>query len=55
MDWRARETKEARAKRSERRRRGVGGAGSSSREGTVEREFNIKEPNDSRRAVRFAI
>ncbi|KAF2278322.1 uncharacterized protein EI97DRAFT_431569 [Westerdykella ornata] len=55
LEWRARETREARAKRSERRRRGVAGAGSSSREGTVEREIASKEHDATRRAVRFAI
>lgn len=55
MEWRARETKEARAKRSERRRRGVGGANMSSREGTVERDTTTKEADTSRRGVRFAI
>lgn len=54
-DWRARETKEARAKRSQRRSRGVGGAGTPSREGTVEREAPAKEADTERRAVRFAI
>jgi hypothetical protein len=55
LEWRARETKEARAKRSERRRRGVGGTGNLSREGTVERDTTAKEADASRRAVRFAI
>lgn len=52
-EWKARETREARAKRHERRRRGVGGA--LSREATVEREIPIKEANLSRRTVKFAI
>jgi hypothetical protein len=55
MEWRARETKEARAKRSERRRRGVGGAAPSSREGTVEKDSVPKESDIVRRAVRFAL
>lgn len=53
MEWRARETKEARAKRSERRRRGVGGR--ASREGTVERDSGAQGSGVVRRAVRFAI
>jgi hypothetical protein len=53
MEWRARETKEARAKRSERRRRGVGGR--VSREGTVERDAAAQGSDVARRAVRFAI
>lgn len=55
MEWRARETKEARAKRSERRRRGVGGAASGSSEGTVERDSAVQGSDAARRAVRFAI
>ncbi|KAF2000326.1 hypothetical protein P154DRAFT_522531 [Amniculicola lignicola CBS 123094] len=55
MDWRAREARDARAKRSERRKRGVG-AGTNSRESTVERESAAaKEVDNARRAVRFAI
>ncbi|KAF2661567.1 hypothetical protein K491DRAFT_687346 [Lophiostoma macrostomum CBS 122681] len=56
MDWRARETREARAKRSERRRRGIGGAAGRSREGTVERDTAAKDADAAaRRAVRFAV
>ncbi|KAF2752016.1 hypothetical protein M011DRAFT_473298 [Sporormia fimetaria CBS 119925] len=53
IEWRARETREARAKRSERRRRGIGASGTASREGTVERETVSKDT--TRRAVRFAM
>ncbi|KAF2799487.1 hypothetical protein K505DRAFT_321096 [Melanomma pulvis-pyrius CBS 109.77] len=54
MDWRAREAKEARAKRSERRRRGVR-TGTVSREVTVEREVNAQEVDALRRTVKFAM
>jgi hypothetical protein len=54
-EWKARETREARAKRHDRRRRGVGGT--VSREVTVERE--MAAPKDfemgSKRSVKFAI
>lgn len=53
-EWKARETREARAKRHDRRRRGVGGI--ASREATVERE--VAPPKDidvGRRSVKFAI
>ncbi|KAF2827427.1 hypothetical protein CC86DRAFT_210822 [Ophiobolus disseminans] len=53
-EWKARETREARAKRHDRRRRGVGGA--ASREVTVERE--VQPPKDidvGKRMVKFAI
>lgn len=52
-EWKARETREARAKRQERRRRGVGGT--ASRETTVERDLTRKEGDLSRRTVKFAI
>ncbi|KAF2177927.1 hypothetical protein K469DRAFT_754875 [Zopfia rhizophila CBS 207.26] len=54
LEWRAREAREARAKRSERRRRGVGGSGIGSREGTAEREGEMKTGETTRRVVRFA-
>ncbi|KAL5120348.1 hypothetical protein ACEQ8H_001638 [Pleosporales sp. CAS-2024a] len=49
-DWRARETREARAKRHDRRRRGA-----ASREATVERELSPKKIELSRRTVKFAV
>jgi hypothetical protein len=52
-EWKARETREARAKRHDRRRRGVGG--SVSRETTVERELLPKQIEVSKRTVKFAI
>ncbi|CAO2656382.1 Nn.00g051850.m01.CDS01 [Neocucurbitaria sp. VM-36] len=52
-EWKARQTREERAKRSERRRRGVGGT--ASREATVEREMPRKEVDTTRRTVKFAI
>lgn len=53
-EWKARETREARAKRNERRRRGVGGM--SSREVTVERDTSpTKKVETSRRTVKFAV
>ena len=56
-EWKARETREARAKRSERRHRGVGAM--ASRESTIEREMvpvpQEKEVNVSRRSVKFAV
>jgi hypothetical protein len=52
MEWRARESKDARAKRSERRRRGMGGR---SRESTVERETIPRDTDVNRRTVRFAV
>ena len=52
-EWKARQTREERAKRSERRRRGVGGT--ASRETTVEREMPVKEVDTTRRSVKFAI
>lgn len=52
-EWKARETREARAKRSERRRRGIGST--ASREVTVEREMPAKELEITRRTVKFAI
>ena len=55
-DYRALQEKEARAKRMERRRRGVGGAGTNSREGSMDRSTLAKEADAARRAVvRFAI
>ncbi|PSN62478.1 hypothetical protein BS50DRAFT_577380 [Corynespora cassiicola Philippines] len=55
MEWRTREAREARAKRTERRRRGVGG--SASRETTVEREMpsTAKGTDAIRRSVKFAV
>lgn len=52
-EWKARETREARAKRHDRRRRGVGGT--ASREATVEREMPSKEIAMAKRTVKFAI
>jgi hypothetical protein len=52
-DWKARETREARAKRHDRRRRGVGGT--ASREATVEREMPTKQIAVEKRMVKFAI
>jgi hypothetical protein len=53
-EWKARETREARAKRHERRRRGFGGR--ASREATIEREAPaVKEIDETRRSVKFAI
>jgi hypothetical protein len=52
-DWKARETREARAKRHDRRRRGVGST--ASREATVEPEMPIKEVSMERKAVKFAM
>ncbi|KAL6703476.1 hypothetical protein ACN47E_009650 [Coniothyrium glycines] len=52
-EWKARETREARAKRSERRRRGAGGM--SSREVTVEREMSADQAGSNRRTVKFAV
>ena len=53
-EWKARETREARAKRHDRRRRGVGGQ--ASREATLEREVAPpKEIEVGRRSVKFAI
>ncbi|KAH8727182.1 hypothetical protein GQ44DRAFT_704639 [Phaeosphaeriaceae sp. PMI808] len=52
-EWRARETREARAKRHDRRRRGVGGT--ASREATAEREMPAKEIDVAKRTVKFAI
>jgi hypothetical protein len=52
-DWKARETREARAKRHDRRRRGVGGT--ASREATVERQMPTKQIVVEKRAVKFAI
>lgn len=52
-EWRLRETREARAKRSERRRRGV--HGTPSRETTVEREMPAKPVDSSKRSVKFAV
>jgi hypothetical protein len=52
-EWKARETREARAKRHDRRRRGVGGT--ASREATVEREMPPKDIDVGKRMVKFAI
>jgi hypothetical protein len=52
-EWKARETREARAKRHDRRRRGVGAT--ASREATVEREMPPKDINVGKRMVKFAI
>jgi hypothetical protein len=56
-EWKARETREARAKRSERRHRGVGAM--ASRESTVEREIlpipQETEVSANRRSVKFAV
>ncbi|KAF1973594.1 hypothetical protein BU23DRAFT_554218 [Bimuria novae-zelandiae CBS 107.79] len=53
LDWKTREARDARAKRSERRRRGVGGR--SSREPTIEREIPPSTNFESRRTVKFAV
>jgi hypothetical protein len=52
-EWKARETREARAKRHDRRRRGVGGT--ASREATVERELPPQQIEVSKRTVKFAV
>jgi hypothetical protein len=52
-EWKARETREARAKRHDRRRRGIGGT--ASREATVECEVATKEVDMEKRSVKFAI
>jgi hypothetical protein len=52
-EWKARETREARAKRHDRRRRGVGGT--TSREATVERDTPAKGVEVGKRIVKFAI
>jgi hypothetical protein len=52
-EWKARETREARAKRHDRRRRGVGS--SASREATVEPEMPVKQVDMERKAVKFAM
>lgn len=52
-EWKARETREARAKRHDRRRRGVGRT--ASRDTTVEREMPPKQIDVSKRTVKFAV
>ncbi|KAH3970933.1 hypothetical protein HBI23_213440 [Parastagonospora nodorum] len=52
-EWKARETREARAKRHDRRRRGAGGT--ASRDTTVEREMPPKQIDVSKRTVKFAV
>ncbi|KAF2851158.1 hypothetical protein T440DRAFT_467901 [Plenodomus tracheiphilus IPT5] len=52
-EWKLREVREARAKRSERRRRGI--QGTPSRETTVERELPPKQIDGSKRTVKFAV
>jgi hypothetical protein len=52
-EWKARETREARAKRHDRRRRGIGAT--ASREATVEREIPPEVINVGKRSVKFAI
>ena len=52
-EWKLRETREARARRSERRLRGV--RNPASREGTVEREVMPTKKLETRRTVKFAI
>jgi hypothetical protein len=52
-EWKARETREARAKRHDRRRRGVGST--MSREATIEPEMPVKQVNMERKAVKFAM
>lgn len=52
-EWKARETREARAKRHDRRLRGVGGT--ASREATVERDMPAKDVDVGKRMVKFAI
>jgi hypothetical protein len=56
MDWKAREAKEARAKRTERRRRGVRTPSTVSREATPAVGREVPAPDvDVRRSVKFAI
>lgn len=52
-EWKARETREARAKRHDRRLRGV--SGTASREATVEREMPAKDVGVGKRMVKFAV
>lgn len=53
-EWKARETREARAKRHDRRRRGIGGT--ASREVTLEREVRpSKDMEVGKRVVKFAV
>ncbi|KAH7393994.1 hypothetical protein DE146DRAFT_114202 [Phaeosphaeria sp. MPI-PUGE-AT-0046c] len=52
-EWKARETREARAKRHDRRLRGA--AGTASRETTVDREMPTKDIGMGKRMVKFAI
>ena len=54
-EWKARETREARAKRSQRRHRGVSAMPRASRESTVEREAPAQPLEVPRRKVQFAI
>jgi hypothetical protein len=52
-EWKARETREARAKRHDRRRRGV--HGTASRESTLEPEMPVKAVDMEKRSVKFAV
>ncbi|KAF1920492.1 hypothetical protein BDU57DRAFT_508836 [Ampelomyces quisqualis] len=52
-EWKARETREARAKRHDRRRRGAGGT--ASRKATLEREVPAEAVDMGRRIVKFAM
>lgn len=52
-EWKARETREARAKRHDRRLRGAGAT--ASREATVDREMPTKDMSMGKRMVKFAI
>ena len=54
-EWKARETREARAKRSQRRNRGVSARLHASRESTVERDMSAPSVRVPRRKVQFAL
>lgn len=54
-EWKARETREARAKRIQRRHRGVSAKPHASRESTVEREIPVQPVEVPRRKVQFAV
>jgi hypothetical protein len=54
-EWKARETREARAKRSQRRHRGVSARPHASRETTVERDVSAQPVDVGRRKVQFAV
>lgn len=54
-EWKARETREARAKRSQRRHRGVSARPHASRESTVERDVPAQPLEVPRRKVQFSV